>query len=90
MSDEKMALTYNFLYAILIDELDQSLDEITDNAFEIRLSEVLPPVMQFRITWQIHEELIKPVFEELETFDYSKPGEWYDNWFQKMFPEPEE
>ncbi len=63
---------------------------MTRGAHVIAISDFIPPVLYYRISWQIHDELIKPIFEDLLDFDYENPGEWYGTWYEKRFGAPKE
>ncbi|MFH1515140.1 MAG: hypothetical protein ABIG42_06745, partial [bacterium] len=89
---------FRFLYSILVDEMNQSLGDLSETLGDtptpcITLSRFLPPKLEILHHWRIHENFIKPVFEELETFDYNNPNEWYESWLEKTLPDlykPEE
>ncbi|MBU1023846.1 hypothetical protein KKB99_06155 [bacterium] len=89
---------FRFLYSILVDEMNQSFGDLSETLGDtptpcITLSRFLPPKLEILHHWRIHENFIKPVFEELETFDYNNPNEWYESWLEKTLPDlykPEE
>lgn len=85
-------VVFIFLYSVLVDEMNQSigdLSEIPGNTPTpcITLSKFILPRLEMLYYWRVHEKFIKPVFEELETFDYTNPDTWYETWLEKTFPD---
>ena len=90
LTDDKMI--FRFLYSMLIDELNKSFAGLGKTLGEsgapcITMSKFMPPVLERRHFLKVHSKFIKPIFEDLETFDYTNPDIWYQTWHKKMFPD---
>jgi len=82
--DGSSELTYTLLFTFLLEYFQEELEDVTEPSLDIAISDFIPPVMHYRISWQIHDELIKPIFEDLLKFDYENPGEWYGTWYENL------
>lgn len=82
IDDEKNM--FAFIFGTLFDHANLKNDQ--KPLFYLSLSKIIPPSIRHRVQMNLHEECIKPVFENLETFDYTNPDVWYETWFEKTFP----
>ena len=89
VNDESMD---RFHHSIFVDFMNRSLGKFYLKEADVAIacfteSNFLPPKLEMLNRWRVHKKQIKPIFEDLETFDYTNPSKWYETWHEKMFPE---
>ena len=75
---------FYFLYSMLADQFNLTFDSAKPF---MSLTKLFPPKLCSATEYRLHYKRVKPAFENLITFDYLNPEEWYNTWFKETFPE---
>ena len=82
--EDTLQMQMDFVFSALLEYVFDQLPGAHDP--DLALVKIAKPPLEARVNRDVFVKLVKPIFESLETFDYSNPQAWYDARVEELFP----